>query len=101
MGRELCGPAMLTWAQTHTVTLRRIESGKPNQNAYIELFNGRFGDECLNEQLFLNLAHAQVIIEAWRCEYNEERPKKALGGLTSTAYPQQLASKSATVGPGL
>lgn len=50
---------------------------------------------------FLNLAHAQVIIEAWRCEYNEERPKKALIGLTPPAYAKQLAEKSATVATGL
>ena len=100
-GKEFSGRAMLTWAHTHTVTLRLIEPGKPNQNAYIESFNGRFRDECLNEQWFLNLAHAQAIIEAWRREYNEERPKKALGGLTPAAYAQQLASKSATVVHGL
>ena len=92
---------MLTWAQAHTVTLRLIEPGKPNQNAYIESFNGRFRDECLNEQWFLNLAHAQAIIEAWRREYNEERPKKALGGLTPAAYAQQLVSKTAAGVPGL
>jgi len=100
-GKEFCGRAMLTWAHAHTVTLRLIEPGKPNQNAYIESFNGRFRDECLNEHWFLNLAHAQAIIEAWRCEYNEERPKKALGGLTPAAYARQLASKSATGVPGL
>lgn len=100
-GKEFCGRAMLTWAQAHTVTLRLIEPGKPNQNAYIESFNGRFRDECLNEQWFLNLAHAQVIIEAWRREYNEERPKKALGGLTPAAYAQQLVSKTAAGVPGL
>lgn len=100
-GKEFCGRAMLTWAQVHTVILRLIEPGKPNQNAYIESFNGRFRDECLNEHWFLNLAHAQAIIEAWRREYNEERPKKALGGLTPAAYARQLASKSATVVPGL
>ncbi len=100
-GKEFSGRAMLTWAHTHTVTLRLIEPGKPNQNAYIESFNGRFRDECLNEHWFLTLAHAQVIIEAWRREYNEERPKKALGGLTPAAFAQQLASKSATVVPGL
>lgn len=92
---------MLTWAHTHTVTLRLIEPGKPNQNAYIELFNGRFRDECLNEHWFLNLAHAQSIIAAWRRESNEERPKRALGGLTPAAYARQLANKSATVIPGL
>lgn len=100
-GKEFCGRAMLTWAHTHQITLRLIEPGKPNQNAYIESFNGRLRDECLNEHWFLNLAHAQAIIEIWRREYNEERPKKALGGLTPTAYARQLAEKSATVAPGL
>lgn len=100
-GKEFCGRAMLTWAHQHNVTLRLIEPGKPNQNAFIESFNGRFRDECLNEHWFLNLEHARVIIEAWRTEYNEERPKKALGGLTPTAYAKQLAMKSVTVTTGL
>lgn len=100
-GKEFCGHAMLTWAHAHNVTLRLIEPGKPNQNAYIESFNGRLRDECLNEHWFLNLAHAQTVIEAWRCDYNEQRPKKALGGLTPAAYARQLAEKSATVATGL
>ena len=100
-GKEFCGRAMLTWAHAHNVTLRLIEPGKPNQNAYIESFNGRLRDECLNEHWFLNLEHAKAIIEAWRREYNEERPKKALGGLTPAQYARQLAGKSATVVTGL
>ena len=72
---------MLEWAHTHGVTLRLIEPGKPNQNAYIESFNSRFRDECLNEHWFLNLRHARRLIERWRREYNEERPKKVPGGL--------------------
>ena len=100
-GKEFCGRAMLRWAHDHHVTLRLIEPGKPNQNAYVESFNGRLRDECLNEHWFLNLAHAQAIIEAWRREYNEERPKKALGGLTPSAYARQLAEQSATVTTGL
>ena len=100
-GKEFCGRAMLTWAHQHHVVLRLIEPGKPNQNAFIESFNGRFRDECLNEHWFLNLDHAQAIIEAWRREYNEERPKKALGGLTPAAYAKQLAAKSVTVTTGL
>ena len=100
-GKEFCGRAMLTWAHFHTVNLRLIEPGKPNQNAYVESFNGRLRDECLNEHWFLNLAHAKTIIEAWRREYNEERPKKALGGLTPAAYARQLANKSVTVTTGL
>ena len=65
-GKEFCGRAMLTWAHTRGVTLRLIEPGKPNQNAYVESFNGRFRDECLNEHWFTSLAHTQVLIEAWR-----------------------------------
>ena len=100
-GKEFCGRAMLTWAHTHQVKLTLIEPGKPNQNAYIESFNRRLRDECLNEHWFLNLAHAQTLIEFWRREYNEERPKKALGGLTPAAFARQLAKKSATVTTGL
>jgi transposase InsO family protein len=100
-GKEFCSRAMLAWAHAHTVTLRLIEPGKPHQNAYIESLNGRFRDECLNEHWFLNLAHAQAIMEAWQCEYNEERPKKILGGLTPAAYARQLASNAVAEQPGL
>ena len=77
-------------AHEHGVQLRLIEPGKPNQNAYIESFKGRLRDECLNEHWFTSLPHACVVIEAWRREYNEERPNKALGGLTPCAYAKQL-----------
>ena len=95
-GKEFCGKAMLTWAHERGIVLRLIEPGKPNQNAYIESFNGRLRDECLNEHWFTLLAHAQVVIETWRREYNEERPK-TLGGLTPAAYAKQLATKTVTV----
>lgn len=90
-GKEFCGKAMVTWAHERGVDLRLIEPGKPNQNAYIESFNGRFRDECLNEHWFTNLLHARTIIETWRREYNEQRPKKALGGMTPSDYAKQLA----------
>jgi putative transposase len=96
-GKEFCGKAMLSWSHQRGITLRLIEPGKPNQNAYIESFNGRFREECLNEHWFTSLAHAQVLIETWRREYNEDRPKKALGGLTPAAYAKQLATKTVTV----
>jgi len=100
-GPEFCIRAMLTWAYDRGVTLHLIEPGKPNQNAYIESFNGRFRDECLNEHWFTSVPHAQTIIEAWRREYNDERPKKALGGLTPAAYARQLTgSKVAKVTAG-
>ncbi len=98
-GKEFCGRAMLNWAHERSVKLRLIEPGKPNQNAYIESFNGRLRDECLNEHWFTSLSHAKAVIETWRREYNEERPKKALGGLTPSAYASQLAMKSATLTP--
>ena len=100
-GKEFCGRAMLTWAHACGVKLFLIEPGKPNQNAYIESFNGRLRDECLNEHWFVSLAHARAVIEAWRREYNEERPKKSLGGLTPSAYARQMAGKSATLTTGL
>jgi len=93
-GKEFCSRAMLTWAHARGVQLFLIEPGKPNQNAYIESFNGRFRDECLNEHWFTSLQHARVIVEAWRREYNEERPKKSLGGLTPVAYAKTLTQES-------
>jgi transposase InsO family protein len=95
-GLELCGCAMLTWAHTRGVTLRLIEPRKPTQNAFIESFNGRFRDECLNEHWVTSVAHAQAVIETWRREYNEERPKKGLGGLTPAAYARQLTANTNT-----
>ena len=96
-GPEFTGKAMLTWAHRHGIALRLIEPGKPNQNAYVESFNGRLRDECLNEHWFTSLAHAHAVIEAWRREYNEERPKKSLGGLTPSQYAKQLAIKAVTL----
>ncbi len=98
-GKEFCGRAMLSWAHARGVQLFLIEPGKPNQNAYIESFNGRFRDECLNEHWFTSLRHAKAIIDTWRREYNEERPKKSLGGLTPAAFAKALAEKSATLTP--
>ena len=98
-GKEFCGKAMVIWAHQQGVQLRLIQPGKPNQNAYVESFNGRLRDECLNEHWFTHLLQARTTIETWRQEYNEERPKKALGGLTPSLYARQLAST--TINPGL
>lgn len=99
-GKEFCGKAMVVWAHERGVQLRLIEPGKPNQNAYVESFNGRLRDECLNEHWFTHLLHARAVIETWRREYNEERPKAALGGMTPAAYAQHLANTD-TINPGL
>jgi putative transposase len=75
------------WAYRCSVRLAFIRPGKPVENAYIESFNGRFRDECLNEHWLIDMAHARAIIERWRVEYNTERPHGALGYLT----PKQCA----------
>ena len=100
-GKEFCGKTMVAWAYERGVQMRLIQPGKPNQNAYIESFNGRLRDECLNEHWFPSLLHARTEIETWRREYNEERPKKVLSGLTPAAYAKQLAARVATINPGL
>ena len=91
-GREFCGRAMAIWAHENNVDLRFIEPGKPNQNAYVESFNGRLRDECLNEHWFTSLAHARALIEVWRHDYNEQRPKKDLGGVPPAVYAARLNS---------
>ena len=95
-GREFTSRAMLSWAHDRNVQLKLIEPGKPNQNAYIESFNGRFRDECLNEHWFANLTHARTLIERWRQEYNEERPKRGLGGLTPAEHARRMRRKPVT-----
>jgi transposase InsO family protein len=78
-GREFRGRAMAIWAYENNAALRYIEPSKPNQNAYVESFNGRLRDECLNEHWFTSLEHARAVIEEWRRDYNERRPRKQLG----------------------
>jgi len=86
-GPEFDGMVLDKWAYRTGVHLSFIRPGKPNENAYIESFNGKFRDECLNEHWFLSLAHARKVIESWRIEYNTERPHSSLGNLT----PQEFA----------
>lgn len=88
---------MLNRSHRNGVTMRPNEPGKPNQNAYIESFNGRLRDEYLNEHWFTSLEHARAVIETWRPEYNEERPKKSLDGLTPARHAKQLATKALTI----
>lgn len=85
-GPEFAGTALDAWAAQHGVHLHFIQPGKPVQNAFIESFNGKFRDECLNEHWFLTLQEAQLVIEAWRREYNEERTHSAIGDLTPMEF---------------
>ena len=85
-GTELTSRAILSWQEERGVEWHYIAPGKPTQNGFIESFNGRLRDECLNEHLFSNLAHAREIIEAWKIDYNTRRPHTSLGGLTPTEF---------------
>src|SRR5437773_477682 len=78
-GPEFAGQALDVWAYERGVKLHFIEPGKPVQNAFIESFNGKMRDECLNEHWFLSLGEARETIEAWRRDYDEVRPHTALG----------------------
>jgi len=88
-GPELTGKALDEWAYRNGVRLHFIEPGKPIQNAFIESFNGRFRDECLNEHWFTSLEDARRTIEAWRIDYNTQRPHSSLGYLTPVEFAQK------------
>ena len=89
-GTELTSNAMLAWQQDRGVEWHYIAPGKPMQNGFVESFNGRLRDECLNEHLFRSFRHAREIIEDWRVDYNLHRPHTSLDGLT----PNEFATRS-------
>jgi putative transposase len=101
-GPELTSRALDQWAYDRRVRLHFIAPGKPAQNAFVESFNGRLRDECLNEHWFLGLADARRIIEAWRRDYNGARPHSALGYRTpdefATAHVQSHQRQEHPVG---
>ena len=92
-GPEFEGQVIDAWAYQRNVQLSFIRPGKPNENAYIESFNGKFRDECLNEHWFLTMAHARRAIETWRVEYNTERPHSSLGDLTPEEYAERGSAR--------
>jgi putative transposase len=85
-GPEFISWALEDWAWRHHVKLDFTHPGKPTDNAYIESFNGRLRDECLNVTQFLSLEDARAQIEAWRIDYNEHRPHSSLGNLTPSEF---------------
>jgi putative transposase len=89
-GPEFQSRALHGWAQRHHVRLQFIRPGKPVDNAFIESFNGRLRDECLNQHWFLSLRDAQHTIEAWRVRYNTARPHRGLHGRTPMQYALTL-----------
>ncbi len=85
-GPEFVSKALDAWAYRHGVQLEFSRPGKPTDNAFIEAFNSRFRDECLNLHWFASLEEAQTAIEAWRVDYNTERPHGALGQQTPAGF---------------
>jgi putative transposase len=85
-GPELTSRALDQWAYERGVGLQFIDPGKPQQNGYIESFNGKLRDECLNEHWFLSLPHARSVVEGWRLDYNLNRPHSSLGNLTPEEF---------------
>lgn len=85
-GPEFTGKALDGWSYRTGVKLHFIRPGKPVENAYVESFNGRFRDECLNQHWFVSLADAREKVAAWQVDYNEVRPHSSLGGLTPAEY---------------
>jgi putative transposase len=94
-GPEFRGEALDQWAHQHRVQLAFIEPGKPVQNAYVESFNGKFRDECLNENWFVSLADAQQTIEAWRIDYETVRPHSGLADRTPAEFARSLLENRA------
>ena len=93
-GPEFTGQALDQWAYRHGVDLKLIQAGKPTQNAYIESFNGKFRDECLNEHWFATLAEARVLVNEWRRDYNERRPHSALQYQTPAEFAARARNAS-------
>ena len=93
-GPEFTCRAFIAWAQAHGVQHILIQPGRPMQNGYIESFNGKFRDECLNEHWFQTLQQARSEIAIWRKDYNETRPHSSLGRIPPAEFAERQRSKN-------
>jgi len=91
-GSEFTSQAMDLWAYQNRVRIDFSRPGKPTDNAFVESFNGTFRAECLDAHWFTTLTEAKQIVEAWRREYNESRPHRALGERTPNEFARQIAA---------
>ena len=85
-GPEFTSKAMFVWSRCTGVELRFIQPGKPTQNAFVESFNGKFRDACLNSHWFVDITDARRSIETWRVHYNTARPHSSLGFLSAEQF---------------
>lgn len=93
-GAEFCSKALDAWAYQRGVKLDFIRPGRPVENGFIESFNGKLRDECLNTEIFFTLEDARQKLERWRKDYNEQRPHSALGGLPPMEHLRRVVEKS-------
>jgi putative transposase len=101
-GTELTSHAVLRWVEEIGIEWHYIAPGKPVQNAFVESFNGRLRDECLNEHVFRSLSQARGIVEAWRIDYNTVRPHSSLGGLAPSVFANRPSTEGQIeAGPNL
>jgi putative transposase len=91
-GTELTSMAILRWSQLTRIEWHYIAPGKPQQNAFVESFNGRLRDELLNETLFSSLDHARELLAEWQDDYNTVRPHSGIGNLPPSTYARLTAS---------
>jgi len=96
-GSEFTGKAMDVWAHQAGVKLNFIRPGKPTENGHIESFNGRLRDECLNVEIFLDLADARRKLDKWRDDYNQQRPHSALADRTPDEFASAAMQLSSTL----
>ena len=89
-GPEMSSKEFLDWAYRRGIEVEYIEPGKPIQNAYVESFNSRFREECLNEHVFMDLDEARKRVDSWRKYYNEERPHTAIEFMTPMEFEEQF-----------
>lgn len=99
-GPEFAGRALDTWASENSLKLHFIRPGKPIENAYIESFNGRVRDECLNQNEFYSLFEARHRLDMWRIDYNRNRPHGALGGKTPEQFAERVIEAQVPLVPG-
>jgi hypothetical protein len=93
-GGEFAGRAMEVWAYQTGVKLGLIRPGKPVENGYIESFNGRLRDECLNGEIFFDLTDARKKLERWRQDYNEHRPHSSLADRTPAEFAKTVGQRA-------
>lgn len=97
-GPEFTGAELDKWASGRGVHQHFIRPGRPMENGYVESFNGKFRDECLSGNWFISLADARARIEAWRNDYNSDRPHSSLGNQTPSEFAKRFTELTLRVG---